>query len=114
MSRRTAKTQGTLRSGRTARTSRTTRTERTGKSGKTAKGENRHSADAYKAKKGAKGDVQNKSRKLEPYAYWALDPKLLNRRPNKKAAAKDGLAKVVRNAKTAGIQHGQKAKDFTR
>ena len=49
---------------------------------------------------------------MEPYAYWQLDPKLLNRRASKKAAAKDGLARVVRNAKQAGIHHGQKAKDF--
>jgi len=51
---------------------------------------------------------------MEPYAYWPLDPKLLNRRPNKQASAKDGLAKVVRNAKSAGIHHGQKAKDQVR
>ena len=80
--------------------------------GKTARGENRHSADVYRAKKGARGDAQGKDRKLEPYAYWQLDPKLLNRRASKKAAAKDGLARVVRNAKQAGIHHGQKAKDF--
>jgi ribosomal RNA-processing protein 12 len=114
VSRRTAKTDGTMRSGRTTRTARTARTDRTGKAGetgKTARGENRHSADAYRAKKGAKGDVRDKSRKLEPYAYWPLDPKLLNRRASKKAAAKDGLARVVRDAKSAGIRHGQKAKD---
>ena len=109
VSRRTAKTQGTMRSGKTARTTKTTRTTR---SGKTARGENRHSADVYRAKKGARGDAQGKDRKLEPYAYWQLDPKLLNRRASKKAAAKDGLARVVRNAKQAGIHHGQKAKDF--
>jgi ribosomal RNA-processing protein 12 len=110
-----ARTEGTQRSGRTDRTGKTGksgRTDRTGKPAKTARGENRHSADAYKAKKGAKGDVQGKDKKIEPYAYWPLDPKLLNRRPNKRASAKDGLAKVVRNAKSAGIHHGQKAKDF--
>jgi len=31
-----------------------------------------HSADQYAAKKGAKGDVQVKNRKVEPYAYWPL------------------------------------------
>ena len=114
VSRRTAKTQGTMRSGRTTRTDRTSRTQKTNKSGKTLRGENRHSADTYRAKKGAKGDVQNKSRKLEPYAYWPLDPKLLNRRASKRATAKDGLSNVVRNAKSAGISHGQKAKDEAR
>ena len=63
------------------------------------------------AKKGAKGDVRSKSRKLEPYAYWPLDPKLLNRRASKRASAKEGLGRVVRNAKAAGIFHGQKARD---
>ena len=103
-----------MRSGRTTRTDRTSRTQKTNKSGKTLRGENRHSADTYRAKKGAKGDVQNKSRKLEPYAYWPLDPKLLNRRASKRATAKDGLSNVVRNAKSAGISHGQKAKDEAR
>ena len=114
VSRRTAKTEGTMRSGRTQKTSKTARTSKTTRTAKTARGENRHSAETYRAKKGAKGDVQGKSRKLEPYAYWPLDPKLLNRRASKKATAKDGLARVVRNAKSAGIQHGQKAKDERR
>ena len=103
-----------MRSGRTQKTSKTARTAKTTRTAKTARGENRHSAETYRAKKGAKGDVQGKSRKLEPYAYWPLDPKLLNRRASKKATAKDGLARVVRNAKSAGIQHGQKAKDERR
>ena len=115
VSRRTAKTNGTMRSGRTARTGKGRggsvggRTER---SGKTARGSNKaHGAEAYRAKKGAKGDVRSKSRKLEPYAYWPLDPKLLNRRASKRASAKEGLGRVVRNAKAAGIFHGQKARD---
>ena len=32
----------------------------------------------FKAKKGAAGDTKGSS-KLEPYAYWPLDRKLLNR-----------------------------------
>ena len=55
--------------------------------------------------------MRSKSRKLEPYAYWPLDPKLLNRRASKRASAKEGLGRVVRNAKAAGIFHGQKARD---
>lgn len=112
---RTAKTRGTARSCETARTDRTGRSQKTDrKNGKTAKGENKHAADAYRAKKGAKGDVRDTRRTLEPYAYWPLDPKLLNRRASKRATAKDGLASVVRNAKAAGIVHGQKAKDQAR
>ncbi len=47
--------------------------------------------------------------KMEPYAYWPLDRKLLNRRPDKKAAAKQGLDQVVRAAKS-GAAKGRKAK----
>ena len=32
---------------------------------------------------------------MEPYAYWPLDRKMLNRRPAKQKAAKGGLAGVV-------------------
>ena len=118
VSRRTAKTNGTMRSGRTARTGKGRggsvggRTER---SGKTARGSNKaHGAEAYRAKKGAKGDVRSKSRKLglrQQRVHGPLDPKLLNRRASKRASAKEGLGRVVRNAKAAGIFHGQKARD---
>jgi len=70
----------------------------------------RHSADLYKAKGKTKGDVYSKDTKMEPYAYWPLDPKLLNRRNSKKVAAREQLSGVVRSAKAAGILHGKKAK----
>ena len=47
----------------------------------------------FKAKKGG-GDVKGGS-KVEPYAYWPLDRKLLNRRPGKTASAKTSLATVI-------------------
>ena len=46
---------------------------------------------------------------MEPYAYWPLDRKLLNRRPGKKADAVQGLARVVKGPK-GGVQRGNKAK----
>jgi ribosomal RNA-processing protein 12 len=62
----------------------------------------------FKGKGQTGGDVSGRS-KVEPYAYWPLDRKLLNRRPAKKAAAKQGLDRVVRAAK-AGAAKGGKAK----
>ena len=47
--------------------------------------------------------------KLEPFAYWPLDKRLNNRRPDKQAAAKSGLASIVKGAK-AGALRGAKAK----
>ena len=52
----------------------------------------------FKSKKGAGGDTQGKQ-KLEPYAYWPMDPKLLNRRHVKNTAARKGLKKVVAKAR---------------
>ncbi|CAA7401204.1 unnamed protein product [Spirodela intermedia] len=48
----------------------------------------------YSSKK-ARGDLKVKD-KLEPYAYWPLDRKLLNRRAELKAVARKGMAKVMK------------------
>ncbi|KAK9818389.1 hypothetical protein WJX72_011834 [[Myrmecia] bisecta] len=64
-----------------------------------------HSGDRFKAK-GTGGDVKGSS-KVEPYAYWPLDRKMLNRRPSKKAAAQKGLENIVGAAK-AGAKQGRK------
>ncbi|DBA66455.1 TPA: hypothetical protein ACH3X2_002431 [Trebouxia sp. C0005] len=75
----------------------------------TAKGAgSQHSGDRFKARKGAKGDTKGAS-KVEPYAYWPLDRKMLNRRAGKQAAAKKGLERVVKAAKTGAVK-GHKAK----
>ncbi|PON84609.1 Coatomer beta subunit [Trema orientale] len=50
------------------------------------------------ANKKAGGDVQKKD-KLEPYAYWPLDRKMMSRRPEHRAAAKKGMASVVKMTK---------------
>lgn len=48
----------------------------------------------YTSKK-AGGDF-HKSDKLDPYAYWPLDRKLLNRRAERKASARKGMASVMK------------------
>jgi ribosomal RNA-processing protein 12 len=48
----------------------------------------------YTSKK-AGGDFK-KSDKLDPYAYWPLDRKLLNRRAERKASARKGMASVMK------------------
>jgi len=50
------------------------------------------------ASKKAGGDIKRKD-KLEPYAYWPLDRKMMSRRPQQRAAAKKGMATVVNMTK---------------
>lgn len=52
-----------------------------------------HSGKRFKAK-GTGGDVKGKS-SLEPYAYWPLDRKLLNRRTQKSKSAREDLRQIV-------------------
>lgn len=90
--------------GRSQRTSATAASD-----GKQNRRGGQHSGDRFKAKKsGAGGDVKGSS-KVEPYAYWPLDRKMLNRRVQKTKTAKSGLDRVVSAAK-AGTAKGQKAK----
>ncbi|OWM74363.1 hypothetical protein CDL15_Pgr013267 [Punica granatum] len=56
-----------------------------------------YTGSEYVSKK-AKGDVKRKD-KLEPYAYWPLDRKMMSRRPEHRAAARKGIASVVRMTK---------------
>ncbi|CAN6471177.1 unnamed protein product [Victoria cruziana] len=56
-----------------------------------------YTGNEYGSRKAA-GDVKKKD-KLEPYAYWPLDRKMLNRREERKAAAKRGLASVTKLTK---------------
>ncbi|RYR77294.1 hypothetical protein Ahy_A01g001738 isoform A [Arachis hypogaea] len=50
------------------------------------------------ASKKARGDVKRKD-KLEPYAYWPLDRKMMSRRPEQRAAARKGMSSVVKMTK---------------
>jgi len=93
----------------TGKTSRTVGTQNS-RGAKRQRPSERHSADLYKAKGNTKGDVYSKESKLEPYAYWQLDPKLLNRRNSKKVSARGQLSNVVKSAKAAGILRGKKAR----
>ena len=62
----------------------------------------------FKAKSKSGGDVKGSS-KVEPYAYWPLDRKMLNRRSAKQTTAKRGLDQVV-NAAKVGAGKGRKSK----
>lgn len=50
------------------------------------------------ASKKASGDVKRKG-KLEPYAYWSFDRKMMSRRPEHRAAARKGMSSVVNMTK---------------
>ncbi|KAI9114053.1 hypothetical protein K1719_015304 [Acacia pycnantha] len=56
-----------------------------------------YTGSEYASKK-ARGDVKRKD-KLEPYAYWPLDRKMMSRRPQHRAAARKGMASVVKMSK---------------
>ncbi|CAL9039285.1 unnamed protein product [Musa banksii] len=56
-----------------------------------------YAGSEYTSKR-AGGDVKKKD-KLEPYAYWRLDRKLLNRRAERKAVARKGMARVLMSSK---------------
>ncbi|EOY30181.1 ARM repeat superfamily protein isoform 2 [Theobroma cacao] len=56
-----------------------------------------YTGNEYASKK-AGGDVKKKD-KLEPYAYWPLDRKMMSRRPEHRAAARKGMASVVKMTK---------------
>lgn len=46
----------------------------------------------------ASGDLKKKD-KMEPYAYWPMDRKLLNRRSDRKASARKGMSSVMKMTK---------------
>ncbi|GAB2291556.1 hypothetical protein Dimus_025810 [Dionaea muscipula] len=64
---------------------------------KTAESGWTYTGSEYASKK-ARGDVK-KSGKLEPYAYWPLDRKMVSRRPEHRAVARRGMARVVKLSK---------------
>ncbi|KAL5853701.1 hypothetical protein ACOSQ3_008819 [Xanthoceras sorbifolium] len=65
------------------------------------------------ASKKATGDVKRKG-KLEPYAYWPLDRKMMSRRPEHRAAARKGMGSVVKKleGKSASTALSMKLKKF--
>ena len=59
-----------------------------------------HSAGAFRSKKSAGGDV-SRTGGVQPYAYWPMDAKLLNRRAGRRRQALTGLDQVVRAVRNA-------------
>ncbi|GJQ93738.1 hypothetical protein Tco_0004877 [Tanacetum coccineum] len=57
-----------------------------------------YTGSEYSSKK-AGGDLKRKG-KLEPYAYWPLDSKMVSRKPDHRAAARKGMSSVVKLSKT--------------
>lgn len=78
-----------------------------GRSAKSAKSTKTLGGDRFKAKR-AGGDVKGKSA-VEPFAYWKLDRKMLNKRTHKRSGASKELSNVVGGAR-AGAAKGAKAK----
>ncbi|XP_057767673.1 uncharacterized protein LOC130987961 [Salvia miltiorrhiza] len=72
-------------------------TQKTQKRRKTSDSGWAYTGKEYASKK-AGGDVKRKD-KLEPYAYWPLDRKMVSRRPEHRAAARSGMARVVKLTK---------------
>ncbi|KAK9064093.1 hypothetical protein SSX86_017965 [Deinandra increscens subsp. villosa] len=67
---------------------------KTGKRRKTSQSGWAYTGSEYSCKKGG-GDLKRKG-KLEPYAYWPLDRKMVSRRPEHRAAARKGMCSVVK------------------
>ncbi|KAL2650995.1 hypothetical protein R1flu_019123 [Riccia fluitans] len=68
---------------------------------KKAKNSWAYTGEDYVNRKG-KGDIK-KEGKHDPYAYWPLDPKMLNRRQAKRRTARDGMSSVFKaGSKTKG------------
>ncbi|GBG72254.1 hypothetical protein CBR_g11184 [Chara braunii] len=65
------------------------------RAGKHGKKKRAHTGEEYKPQRGAGGDAKG-NKKVEPYAYWPLDRKLLNRREGKRVAARKGMAGVMK------------------
>lgn len=68
-----------------------------------------HGADRFRSKK-AKGDVSKGSGGVQPYAYWPLDTKLLNRREAKRRQGRKGLDRVVNAVKDAAAKGAKKGR----
>eukprot|EP00873_Tetraselmis_striata_P019446 jgi/Tetstr1/439710/TSEL_028129.t1 len=94
--------------GRTARTAGGRSTAKASSAARSRAGSNKeHSGDRFKPKRKGTGGDMKASGKVEPYAYWPLDKKMLNRRSAKQATAKKGLDKVLAGS---AAPRGNKAK----
>ena len=66
-----------------------------------------HSGERFKPKQSSTGGHVKGSQRVEPYAYWSFDRKMLNRRQGKQAGASKSLATVVRAAKAGAARRGK-------
>ncbi|MEW5303886.1 MAG: hypothetical protein WDW36_006538 [Sanguina aurantia] len=97
-------------SGKTGASGRSGVSARSAASGKSV-ASSAHSGDRFKPKRQATGgDMAGRGSKTEPYAYWPLDRKMLNRRKGKHASASEGLGKVVTSSVVAGAMRGAKTR----
>ncbi|KAH0970908.1 hypothetical protein GBA52_023064 [Prunus armeniaca] len=71
--------------------------KKTHKRRKTSESRSAATGKEYASKK-AGGDLKRKD-KLEPYAYWPLDRKMMSRRPEHRATARKGISSVVKITK---------------
>eukprot|EP00271_Cylindrocystis_brebissonii_P012543 TRINITY_DN3123_c0_g1_i1.p1 TRINITY_DN3123_c0_g1~~TRINITY_DN3123_c0_g1_i1.p1 ORF type:complete len:429 (-),score=108.54 TRINITY_DN3123_c0_g1_i1:301-1473(-) len=65
-----------------------------------------YTGEEYAPKKGKAGGDTKRAGKLEPHAYWPLDPKLMNRREGKRADARKGLVGIANRARKGGGRKG--------
>ena len=90
-------------SGRSARSA-SARSGRGGGKAAHGAGGKEHGGERFRAKKAA-GDVSRQGG-VQPYAYWPMDAKMLNRREAKKRTARTGLDRVVSAAKAGAAAAG--------
>ncbi|KAD6455117.1 hypothetical protein E3N88_09823 [Mikania micrantha] len=78
--------------------------------GKTSQSGWAYTGSEYSSKK-AGGDLKRKG-KLEPYAYWPLDRKMVSRRPEHRATARKGMSSVVKRLEGQSVSNALAIKGF--
>ncbi|KAD6455114.1 hypothetical protein E3N88_09820 [Mikania micrantha] len=83
--------------------------QKTEKRRKTSQSGWAYTGSEYSSKK-AGGDLKRKG-KLEPYAYWPLDRKMVSRRPEHRATARKGMSSVVKRLEGQSVSNALAIKD---
>ncbi|KAL8209270.1 hypothetical protein R6Q57_006002 [Mikania cordata] len=84
--------------------------QKTEKRRKTSQSGWAYTGSEYSSKK-AGGDLKRKG-KLEPYAYWPLDRKMVSRRPKHRATARKGMSSVVKRLEGQSVSNALAIKGF--
>ncbi|KAL8239996.1 hypothetical protein R6Q59_016563 [Mikania micrantha] len=84
--------------------------QKTEKRRKTSQSGWAYTGSEYSSKK-AGGDLKRKG-KLEPYAYWPLDRKMVSRRPEHRATARKGMSSVVKRLEGQSVSNALAIKGF--